>query len=133
MLTANTTSHEQVIGWQTDKDKGPFFCPQCGAPVTLRKGNKVIHHFAHLKDSDCAFGTGETVEHMNVKRALYEALSSIPNCTNWAMERYVYEGVVRPDLSGRINGVPVVIEVQRSNLNYETVARRFEEYSKHQI
>lgn len=70
---------------------------------------------------------------MRIKRELYETLSATPRCTNWAMERHVFDGVVRPDLSGRINDVPLVIEIQRSNTSVETVARRFHEYSNRGI
>jgi hypothetical protein len=39
-------------------------------------------------------------------------------------------GTVRPDVSARINGIPVAIEVQLSVLSLETIARRTAEYAK---
>lgn len=129
MLTAMSKSEKQVIAWETAREEGPFSCPVCDFPVTLKAGSKKIHHFAHKPGAECEFGSGETEEHMRVKRAIYENLLTTDGCTNWAMERRVFNGVVRPDLSGRINDVPLVIEIQRSNTSVETVMKRFKEYS----
>lgn len=133
MLTAISSSKQQVIAWETSRSDGPFCCPECGYPVILKAGQKKIHHFAHAPGAECEFGSGETEEHIRIKRELYETLLKAPGCKNWAMERYIYEGVVRPDLSGRINDIPLVIEVQRSNTTVETVIKRFQEYSRHRI
>jgi competence protein CoiA len=42
-------------------------------------------------------------------------------------------GAVRPDVSAYINGVPVAIEVQASNLTLEKIRRRTEEYARRGI
>jgi hypothetical protein len=133
MLTAMSVTETQVIAWETSRNDGPFRCPECGYQVILKAGQKKIHHFAHAPGANCEFGSGETEEHMRIKRELYETLLKAPACKNWAMERRVFDGVVRPDLSGRINNIPIVIEVQRSNTTVETVSRRFQEYSRRGI
>ncbi len=133
MLTAMLPSKKQVIAWETSRNEGPFCCPECGYSVVLKAGQKKTHHFAHAPSANCEFGSGETEEHMRIKRELYETLSRSPDCVNWEMERHIYDGVVRPDLSGRIKSIPLVIEVQRSNTTVETISKRFQEYSRHGI
>ncbi|SED73817.1 Competence protein CoiA-like family protein [Rhizobiales bacterium GAS191] len=44
-----------------------FVCPGCGDPVILKKGEIVVHHFAHYPGSVCEYGTGETLAHMTAK------------------------------------------------------------------
>ena len=44
------------------------------------------------------------------KWKFFEALKKAPNVSNVALEHSL--GVVRPDVSATINGVPVAIEVQ---------------------
>jgi competence protein CoiA len=131
MLTAKIGSGEQVIAWEVERSDGPFSCPACGWPVILRQGRIRVSHFAHAVDTGCQYGTGESAEHLAAKKSIYEALRANERVTKLALERDLT--TVRPDISCRIDGIPVAIEVQRSNLRVETVAHRMAEYSQKNI
>lgn len=47
-----------------------YHCPGCGAPVVLKAGEIVVHHFAHEPGSLCGYGTGESGRHMRMKHNL---------------------------------------------------------------
>jgi len=54
-------------------EKGPEFrCPGCGEVMTLRKGTKVVHHFAHKPPVACSWAVGETLGHLTAKNLLME-------------------------------------------------------------
>jgi|SRR5581483_470724 competence protein CoiA len=108
-----------------------FVCPACAAPVILRRGRLRVDHFAHKRTVACAHGEGETDAHRRCKAEIYEALLRAPHVSDVRLERQLHD--VRPDVSARINGVPVAIEVQISNLTVETVIRRTEEYARRGI
>ena len=59
---------------------------------------------------------------------IYEALIKDPNVQKVRLERPL--GTVRPDVSAVINGVPVAIEVQISNLSIENILYRTIEYHR---
>ena len=128
MLTAIPEgSVEQIIALATIKSDGPFACPECTAEVILRKGRIKIHHFAHKPPVNCIYGVGETELHRTAKQQIYEALLASPQCRNVAIEGSI-NGMVRPDVRARINGEPVAIEVQGSNLGLAEIERRTRHY-----
>ena len=57
-----------------------------------------------------------------------EGISNIPKSAKVRLERYLK--TVRPDVSARISGIPVAIEVQISALSVETIVHRTEEYTR---
>jgi competence protein CoiA len=59
---------------------------------------------------------------------IYEALLRQPGVAKVALERSLTS--VRPDVSARINGIPVAIEVQISTLSHETIIHRTKEYER---
>lgn len=46
-------------------------CPSCGEHLIAKKGNKVVHHFAHKPNSECAYGY-QTSLHLLAKEILFE-------------------------------------------------------------
>ena len=128
MLTALDSKNKKCIAWNSNKNDKPYFCQECKEQVTLKKGNKNIHHFAHKAPVNCSFGTGESQKHYNVKKQIYETLLKEPNCSKCELER-VLDGV-RPDISLKINNSYVAIEVQKSNIDFRTIIQRFERYKK---
>lgn len=117
-----------VTAYSQPKSNAPFACPVCADTVILRKGTQRIHHFAHKPPVTCTYGIGETEAHRRCKSDIYERLLHAPNVKNAALERYLT--TVRPDISARISGAPVAIEVQISALSIETIIRRTEEYTR---
>lgn len=125
------SDNETLTAFSASKDQAPFLCPECKAIVILRKGRKRIHHFAHRPPVTCQYGAGETEAHRLCKVSIYNHLVTKPNVRNPALERYMK--TVRPDVSARISGVPVAIEVQISNLPIDTVIHRTQEYTRRGI
>jgi competence protein CoiA len=119
---------KSVLAHHTQKFQGPFRCPECSEVVILRRSNVRITHFAHAKSGLCNYSAGESEAHRRCKLEIYEALIKHPNATDVALERSLT--TARPDVSVRINGVPVAIEVQISNLSMETIIRRTQEYAR---
>lgn len=128
MLTANTQIEQGVIAWETEKSQAPFYCPECGGLMLIKKGRLKVHHFAHVPPVNCDYSHGESAEHLAIKRDIYLALREHPQVSKLELERDLKS--VRPDISCYINSAPVAIEVQRSNLNEEIIHRRFSEYTR---
>jgi hypothetical protein len=63
----------QVVGI-SDVESGlrlDCVCPVCGHALVAKKGQKVTHHFAHHRDSECAHAT-ETLLHFAAKQVIEE-------------------------------------------------------------
>ncbi len=57
-------------------ERGPEYrCPGCKGLLILRKGRKVVHHFAHKPPTSCSWAKGETQAHLEAKQLVYDALS----------------------------------------------------------
>lgn len=113
------------------KADGPFACPECTKEVRVRKCRLKVDHFAHLPPVTCQYGRGETEAHRACKLAIFDALSKQAQVTKLELERYL--GEVRPDVSCCIAGTYVAIEVQVSDLPYETILRRTAAYARKRI
>lgn len=124
MLTSLNPLSEQVEASQVEKHQGPFRCPECDGPTTLKKGAKRIHHFAHTPPYDCSFGAGETPAHRAAKKALQNLFLSHENTESAELEKALPNGA-RPDVlvTGK-SGIRVAIEVQRAAQNPSEVDRR---------
>lgn len=126
MLTAYDRNGENRIAGRTERVDGPFFCKACRAEVILRKGNVVVHHFAHRPPAACAYGAGETQMHLRAKLAIFEAACAAPGVTGAGLEeRFSMDGLTRiPDISFTKDGCRVAVEVQRKDLTRETLFSR---------
>ena len=132
MLSAYDQQRILRIAWDTEKDQGPFHCPECQRQVILKKGQFVVHHFAHAPGSNCKFGTGETLEHWQAKFEIYRVLRTYPQITDLQVELPL--GPVRPDIIFCWEGkIYVVIEFQRSPLQVADVVRRTSHYTEKNI
>ncbi|WP_318617052.1 competence protein CoiA family protein [Sporosarcina sp. YIM B06819] len=45
---------ESIEGLRLSAKKGVFECPYCSVPMSVRAGEKNVHHFAHPKNLTCA-------------------------------------------------------------------------------
>ena len=132
MLTAIRISDmAQVIASDATKRTGPFRCPNCKAPLSLRKGTHNLSHFAHKRPITCDYGKGETLAHRRCKLEIYARLRMHPAAREVKLEHHL--GAVRPDVFAYILGKPVAIEVQLSTLSPERIATRTTEYTKRGI
>ena len=65
------TSQYEIPGIANKKNK--YKCPDCNKDVILKKGEKVIHHFAHRADTEpCNYysGPNESQQHKAAKMVL---------------------------------------------------------------
>ena len=72
MLVAIDDKCERRYANKSDKkdengNKITYYCPECHDKVTLRKGKKNIHHFAHTTNTECTLKTSESLTHMLMK------------------------------------------------------------------
>ena len=124
MLTSLNSLSEQVEAREVEKHQGPFRCPECGGPTTLRKGSKRIHHFAHIPPYDCSFGAGETEAHRVAKTELRDLFLSHERVESAHLEKELSNGA-RPDvLVVNKDGSLVAIEVQAAAQTPSEVDRR---------
>lgn len=129
MLSARRTSDGQtVLAYFESKRNAPFACLVCQEEVVLKTGKSRINHFAHANPLACRDSEGESEEHRRCKMEIYEELLREPGVQDVALERPL--GTVRPDVSAKIRGVPVAIEVQLSSLSLDTIMRRTIEYHR---
>lgn len=129
MLTAvQNGSATVIIARDAQKCDGPFLCRSCGRDVILKKGNIYVHHFAHTPPIFCKIGAPESEVHLQCKLALFDHLSHEHAVSELELEKDF--GPVISDLFVRINGAPVAIEVQRSNLSVASITERTAHYER---
>ena len=87
MLVAIDDNNQRRYADQSEKkdkngEKIRYYCPECHSRLTLKKGKKNIHHFAHAEDTDCRLSmkNGESLIHMLMKRTIKEIVEENNNC-----------------------------------------------------
>lgn len=118
----------KILARMSEKAEGPFACPACGLELTIRKGRIKVHHFAHKPPYNCSHGEGESEAHRKCKESIYLELAKVAHVEHLELE--VNFGAVVADVFCYISGVPVAIEVQRSNLSIAQITARTQEYEK---
>lgn len=116
-----------------DSEKGStYLCPGCMCEVTLKKGRKVIHHFAHKPPVSCNYAAGETEAHMKSKLDFYDHFMSIgfdveveyPLRFNGVSSRAdVYVPTTR-------KGIPAALELQHTTISLDEIERRTQNYNR---
>ncbi|MDY0270585.1 competence protein CoiA [Trichloromonas sp.] len=122
------SDERKVFARESTKEESPFVCPRCKNELVIRKGNIKIHHFAHKPPFNCSHGEGETEAHRRCKESIYNNLKSKTNVTHVDVEADL--GSLVADIYAVINGAPVAIEVQKSNISVNEITRRTTEYHK---
>lgn len=121
------------------KEDGPFYCPICHSDAVVRKCTEKRHHFAHSARLSPVIGPKESALHDGCKREICRLLRVRYPEGNWDVERVLTENKdkglleLRPDISGRIDGVPIAIEVQASALTVPKIVKRCSGYAKRGI
>lgn len=128
--------------WHADsahKDSGPFYCPVCNADAVLKKCVEKVDHFAHKSRLSPVLGPKEMLLHDACTREICDALQSRHPDGKWAVQRTIPESkshripTLVPDISGRIEGTPVAIEVQASALTVPRIVQRTRDYARRGI
>lgn len=136
MLSAVNENNEFVLATESEKTDGNFYCKGCGSQVLLKKGNIMMHHFSHMKNSDCDWGLGgEGEEHYNLKLYLY----------NFLLKCKEYKQIIDVELEKNIDGLradiwfknnknqQIVIEVQLSPRTREYIEDKILTYTINNI
>lgn len=124
---------------QCRKSDGPFYCPECASDAVVRKCSEKKDHFAHKARLSPVIGPEEGELHKQCKNEIASLLQKRFPEGNWATERTIPESKdkkvpeLRPDVSGRIQGVRVAVEVQASTLTVPKIIKRVRDYTKRGI
>ncbi len=119
---------EIITAYFASQSQAPFPCPECGDPVILKSGKSRVNYFAHEIPMACRYAENESDGHRRFKMEIFLALQNLPHVRNVTLERPL--GTNRPDVSAEINGVPVAIEIQISNLSIEMITQRTIDYHR---
>lgn len=130
----NQPIHAKVA--QKEKD-GPFYCPETNEELIVRHCIEKIDHFAYKARLSPIMNKEETELHKSCKQEIREALKDAIPEGNWEIERQGlnednakgYKKVI-PDISGRVGGKGIIIEIQASFLSIQRIIQRTLEYNK---
>ena len=128
---------QRVNAWDihpNDARQADLRCPECNGVVIFRKCSACRDHFAHTRESNCKYGSGESSEHIECKIAIYNDLKL------FFQEEYDTPGAVveleykrpgsgpkgkRADIYLRLpDERALVVEVQKSNITVDTINER---------
>lgn len=116
-----------------DSDKGfTYRCPECKREVILKKGRKVIDHFAHKAPVSCSYAAGETQAHLNAKQDFYDHLKTLK------LDVYVEYPLSLGNIKSRADvyvsntqkGMPAALEIQHTNISLQEIERRTQNYQQ---
>lgn len=135
-MARNLYTRESFYASQCTSSDGPFYCPDCFSDAVVRKCTEKRDHFAHKARLSPVIGPEESELHRQCKNEFVGLLNERFPDGKWAAERTIPENKdkklpeLRPDASGRINGIPVAIEVQASTLTVTKIVKRAQDYTK---
>ncbi len=128
----NKTVHAEEV----TKTDGPFYCSACLSEVIVRKCTEKVDHFAHLARQSPIIRRRDKRLHDECRDQILEYLKKHFPTGKWEKEREIpgnkekgFKKII-PDISGRINGVPIAIEVQASTYTINRIHEKIIEYQK---
>ena len=113
------TGKKVYCAYVTKKD-GPFYCPKCNSTAIVRKCSEKEDHFAHKPRLSPVLAMKDQSLHTECKNAICKYLSTQFPDGNWKVERPIEAKEklgtkeIIPDISGRINSIPIAIEIQKT-------------------
>ncbi len=127
-----------VSAYDVTKTDGPFYCPVCLCEVVVRKCTDKEDHFAHHARQSPIIRKCDRKLHNQCRDEILEYLKQIFPNGNWAAERAIVSKderhkTVIPDISGRIDGKPIAIEIQLSPYSIKKIYQKVTEYRKRKI
>lgn len=130
MLVALDPTDLRLMAWEATK-RVAYRCPACGEPVTLKRGTKVIDHYAHRPGAACA-NAGETKQHLEMKAAFYRAIHDEAGCSSCELERPL--GGRRADVFvPLVSGRKLALECQHSNISADEATQKLFDYAAHTV
>ncbi|HRH02382.1 MAG TPA: competence protein CoiA family protein [Bacteroidia bacterium] len=129
------SNNSSVYANQVTKSDGPFYCPACLSEAIVRKCTEKVDHFAHSARQSPVIKRNNKLHNKCRDEILQHLQMAFPD-GKWAAERAIpsntekdYKQVI-PDLSGRINNLPVAIEIQLSPYTVKRIADKAIQYQK---
>jgi hypothetical protein len=114
-----------------------FICSKCLSKAIIKRCTDKIDHFAHkARLSPVLNGENESKLHNQCKNEICNFLKNNFPSGNWEIERPIKENKhkklkeIIPDISGRINNIPIGIEVQKTPYTVNKIANKTIEYAK---
>ena len=108
-----------------------YVCPACRRLVILKRGRRVIAHFAHKPPTTCEWAKGETRAHLEAKQIVYDALRS--RGVTVALEHVIdtLPGDRRADVLAWFHQNDVLaIELQHTSIGSELIEARSQSYAR---
>lgn len=133
-MAARNKTGERVHASQVTRADGPFHCPDCLTDAVVRKCTERVDHFAHKARLSPVLARGETALHKACKNEIRDELIARFPDGKWECERVIKPNKEKntprliPDVSGRIDDLPVVIEIQASCLTVSRIIKRAAAY-----
>lgn len=126
IITLFTLTRSEI---ESHRKTGSFFCPECGEPVIIKAGLKMIPHFSHYPSSNCtSIHKGEGPYHELGKLQLYQWLQKQKIHTY--LEPYLKKIKQRPDLLIKIKNIWIAIEFQCASTPIPVIQQRTNGYRK---
>jgi hypothetical protein len=128
----NTVVHAANV----KKADGPFYCPSCLSDAIVRKCTEKKDHFAHKSRQSPIILSKDFELHNKCRDEICSELQTLFPDGKWAKERPIPANKNKetkeriPDISGRINGKPIAIEVQASSYTIEKIYSKTQDYFK---
>ena len=130
MLKAKKQDDSIIYAFDIDeKPIEQLRCPECSSDVIFKNGKIKVSHFAHRTLTDCAYGVGESQDHMFMKKHFYLRVRNKYPGLNMTLEDNSFTDR-RADISIRGNEKSIVIELQRSPITVEEILQRTLDYNK---
>ena len=129
MLVANFNS-ERIDAFSAQK--GPtYYCPECEGQVILKKGPKVVHHFAHKPPVTCNWAKGETRAHMEAKAVLANAFKTRGLLVDMEIVVKALPNDRRTDVMvWSPKGEQIAFELQHTAISREEIEARASSYAR---
>lgn len=124
MLTAQNKQNQRVAARDAQR-KAPYFCPSCREQVILKRGTRMMAHFAHRPNSNCRpFSESESQNHLTGKWQLAAYFGSY----HVELEPYIQLLAQRPDLLVKRDEHIMAVEYQCSPISADKLLQRNQGY-----
>jgi len=107
-----------------------YRCPQCDGLVVLKRGARIIAHFAHKPPTSCSWARGETIAHLKSKALVAAALLQRGLRADVEFILATHSGDRRADvMTWSPKGLQIAFELQHTPIEIEEIERRAASYA----
>ena len=131
MLIAHDKSGKRFYAPDAERRPG-YICPQCKERVMIKKGDVIVHHFAHYPGSNCVWWEPESKLHLDMKLLFKKSLESNPNVVKVELEYQI--GDLFADVYFETNnGRKIAVECQISDRSLSDMNHKTRHYFHHGV